>query len=378
MNSKLAPTLVQQVGDNYILWFSKSNQYVIVENSLYGLIQQYVMSSTKKEFEQSLTQLEFDFRAIDNIYKEIALFLEESNVSREEVVIPELSFSPNHRNLSTYYQVDTVLIEVSYQSEKVKSLIHPQLDHLSVQKKSGDINNIVFDIYIEDDELRLFQNESIIGSYQLKDYHLLQGKFAMLLLCALTNTVETDWLGTFHASTVEKNNQAIMVIGDSGSGKSTFTALLLAHNINVIADDITPILATDKKVYKYPGGISIKSGAFSLLESVIPNFKDLPSFYINPYKGYVKYLPLKSHIDFSKGYSCNTMLCINYQKDKPTSLELMSINEALEILIPESWVAPQQEHAETFLNWIKEVRFYKLTYSDYKEAILKFSELFDT
>lgn len=375
MKSKLAPTLIQNVGDNYILWFRNSNQYVIVQNSLFRLIQQYINSNSKTHFKDSLVQLEFDSEAIDSIHNEIAVFLENCNIIRTEEIIPKAILNTEHRNLSTCYKVDNVLIEVFYQSEYVKSLIHPQLDHLSVKKESRNVNH-VFDIYVEDDELRLFQNESIIGSYPLTSYHLLQGKFAMQLLCALTNTVEEDWLGTFHASTVEKNDKAVMIIGDSGSGKSTFTALLFASNFNVIADDITPILAKNNKVYKYPGGISIKSGAFSLLESVIPNFNKLQSFYINPYKGYVKYVPSKSNTGFLKGFTCETMLCINYQKDKSTTLELMPINEALEILIPESWLAPQPEHAQEFLNWIKDVRFYKLTYSNHEDAILKFSELF--
>ena len=376
MKPKLAPTFIQQVGDNSLLWFEKSNRYIIVENNLLGLIQYFLNSTTKKDFEQSLAELEFDSATIENLYKEIGVFLDDCNVDRPEQVIPEVEFTDSHRQSPVYYQIDKTLIEVHYESEDIKSFIHPQLAHLSIQKKTREPDR-VFDIYMENDAMCLFQNEAIIGSYPLKEYHLLQGKFAMLLLSAITNTDEMDWLGTFHASTVEKNGKAVMVIGDSGTGKSTFTALLLANNYHVIADDITPILAKDKKIYKYPGGISIKSGAFELLESVVPNFKTLPLVYINPYKGHVKYVPSDVYEDFLKGYPCKTMVCINYQKDQPTSLETMSINEALKIIIPESWLAPQPERAKQFLSWIKDVSFYKLTYSNHEEAILKFSELFD-
>ncbi len=376
MKSKLAPTLTQQVGDNYILWFKKSNRYIIVENSLFGLIQYFLNSNTKTEFEQSLLQLEFDSVTTANLYKEIGVLLDDCNVDCPEQVLPDLLFTNSHRQLPVYYQIDKTFIAVHYESEDIKSFIHPQLAHLSIKNETKD-PDVVFDIYIENDAMCLFQNELIIGSYPLKEYYLLQGKFAMLLLSALTNTEEMDWLGTFHASTIEKNDKAVMVIGDSGSGKSTFTALLLANKYHVLADDITPILAKDKKVYKYPGGISIKSGAFGLLESVIPNFESLPLVYINPYKGHVKYVPSDVYEDFLKGYPCKTMVCINYQKEQPTSLKTMTINEALEILIPESWLAPKQERAKQFLTWIQDVSFYKLTYSNHEEAILKFSELFD-
>ena len=376
MNSKLAPTYTQQVGDNSILWFEKSNRYIIVENKVLRLIQCFLNSNSKAGFEQYLVTLEMDSDTTDSLYQEISSFLKDCNIARIEQEIPDISFDRSKRNEPAYYRIDNQLIEVNFESEDIKNLIHPQLAHLSVHKNTQEPNH-VFDIYVENDEMCLFQNESIIGSYPLKEYHLLQGKFAMLLLCVLAHTKELDWLGTFHASTIERNGQAVMVIGDSGSGKSTFTALLLANNYNVLADDITPILASDQKVYKYPGGISIKSGAFKLLNSVIPDFGKLPEFYINPYKGYVKYVPSKSYSHFLKGYPCKSILCINYQEGEPVTLESMPINEALEVLIPESWLAPQPERAQQFLDWIKDVSFYKLTYSNHQDAISKFSELFD-
>lgn len=376
MNSELAPTFIQQVGDNYILWFKPSNQYVIVENSLFGLIQYYLNSDTKTEFKQSLAPLKMDAVTMEAMHTEIGLFLKECNILRTEQEIPDLSFDASQRGESVYYQMDSVIIEVYYASEYIKSLIHPKIAYHSIDHISSKSDQ-VFDIYMVADNLCLFKDESIIGSYPLADYHLLQGKFAMLLLCAVTHTEELDWLGTFHASTVEKNDKAVMIIGDSGSGKSTFTALLFANNFHVLADDITPLFAKDSMVYSAPGGISIKAGAFGALASVVPDFDNLPSFYINPYKGYVKYIPATQPTDFLTGYSCQTMLCINYQKNAPTSLDEMSINEAMEILIPESWLAPQPDHAKTVLNWMKDIKFYKLTYSNYEDAILKFSDLFE-
>ena len=377
MKQVLAPTYTQQVGDNSILWFEKSNRYILVENKVLDLIQHVLNSDTKTGFEHTVSQLKFDTNTTDSLYKEIDSFLKDCNIQRPEADSPNIEFDSSKRDEPSYYVIDGRLIEIYFESENIKNLIHPQLAYLSIQKKTKE-PDIVFDIYMDHDDICLFQNETSIGYYPLNEYHLLQGKFAMLLLCVLTNTNEWDWLGTFHASTIEHNDQAVMVIGDSGSGKSTFTALLLDQNYHVLADDITPIMASDKKVYKYPGGISIKSGAFKLLDAVIPNFQALPEFYINPYKGYVKYLPLNTHTDFLKGYPCKTMLCIQYQKGQPTSLETMPINEALEILIPESWLAPQPKNAKQFLDWIKDVSFYKLTYSNHQEAILKFSELFDS
>ncbi len=185
-----------------------------------------------------------------------------------------------------------------------------------------------------------------------------------------------DWMGTFHASTVAKNNEAVMIIGDSGKGKSTFTALLLGQGYEILADDITPILAKDSLVYPYPGGISIKAGSFGILKNSLPNFESLTEHYINPYKGFVKYVDAPKSNGYLKGYPCKTMVSINYKKDANTSLEIISVADALNTLIPESWLAHDIYNAQQFLNWIKDVKFYELTYSDTDEAIKVFSTLF--
>jgi len=377
MNSKLTPTFTQQVGDNYfILWFKTSNQYTVIDQTLMVLLKSYLGSRNKSEFNQTLLQLEINSDKIDAIYQELDLFLQECNVNRPKQVIPDIQFNSSHRNLTRYYLINKTQIEIHYASEDLKKLIHPQIEHLSLTDATKK-SDFVFDIYIKNHEMCLFKDQFIIGSYPLTNYHLLQGKFAMELVCSLNNNNESDWLGTFHASTVEQNNKGVMLIGDSGSGKSTFTALLTANGFNLVADDITPIMFKDQKVYGYPAAISIKSGAFETLDTLIPEFSRLKEVYINPYKGYVKYLPPNNLNDITKGYNCETIVVINYNKNqKDTLLEPIEIAEALNILIPESWLEPSERNAKQFLNWLQKLKCYKLSYSNNNEAINKFSELF--
>ncbi|NNK83045.1 MAG: hypothetical protein HKO92_07965 [Flavobacteriaceae bacterium] len=259
---------------------------------------------------------------------------------------------------------------------KLKSIIHPQLEHLEIQEPIAPITS-VFDIYKEDDQLLLFKDYNFIGNYSVNNYHLLQGKFAMELLCSINENNESDWLGTFHASTVKKNNKGIMLIGDSGSGKSTFTALMMSNGFNLVADDISPILANDLKVYPYPAGVSIKSGAFKTLNTIIPDFKLLKEVYVNPYKGYVKYIPSRNTDYIKQGTDSNTLIHINYKPNSKTIIEPFDLNEALQILIPESWLESSKTNAKRFMEWLKQLNCYKLTYSNYKEAINLVSELIE-
>ena len=98
MNSKLAPTYTQQVGDNSILWFEKSNRYIIVENKVLRLIQCFLNSNSKAGFEQYLVTLEMDSDTTDSLYQEINSFLKDCNIARIEQEIPDISFDRSKRN----------------------------------------------------------------------------------------------------------------------------------------------------------------------------------------------------------------------------------------------------------------------------------------
>jgi hypothetical protein len=374
MKDSLAPSLVEYVNDHTILWFKYSNQYVITAKRLYSLIKAFLLSESKDQFCEACMELGYETYSTVEFFKEIGKFLEDCNIMADPKIRTGISFRNNHRQVPHYYQLDDNTIAVYYGSKELRQLVHPQMEHLGIP---GDKKPIlcVFDIYSHNNNLALFKDEMLIGSWPGKDYHLLQGKFAMQVLCALHNNEESDWMGTFHASTVAKNNQAIMIIGASGKGKSTFTSLLLDHGFEVIADDLTPILAKDTLLYPFPGGISVKEGAFDVLKTRISDFHTIPVHYINPYKGYVKYIAAPKSKGYLKGYPCKRIVSINYKADSKTKLESITVAQALNTLIPESWLAPKKKNAQQFLNWIKGVSFYELTYSDSKEAIDLFSSL---
>jgi hypothetical protein len=167
-----------------------------------------------------------------------------------------------------------------------------------------------------------------------------------------------------------------MCIGNSGDGKSTLAASLMASGYTLVTDDVTPILSSDKQIYSYPGAISIKKGAFDTLKSMIKNFEDLPSYFINNSKGSVKYLPPNSN-ETAHSYLCKTIVLVNYSPNSKTVLKNINITDALQILISDSWISPLKQNAQSFLDWLSEITFYKLSYSNTNEAIEEFSGLFD-
>ena len=86
-------------------------------------------------------------------------------------------------------------------------------------------------------------------------------------------------------------------------------------------------------------------------------------------------MPSNNTQNITKGYTCNTLVYVNYKSGSDTMLEAFDLNKALQILIPESWLEPSETNAKQFMEWLKALKCYKLTYSNYHEALREVSEL---
>ena len=371
------PSLSKQIKGQQLLWFSCSNSYTIVDKDIHKLINLFVSNSEKSVFIGAASEITGVSHSQSEIfYDEIKHFLstdpfEEKN-TRE--IIP---FDASFRVYPETYNIYGKGIKVNYSHKSVKELLHPQIAHL-VSEKSLNNHQTIFDVFYSNNSFYFYKNSVLIDSYEQSDYHILQGNFCMQLLCVIHKKNEEEWLGTIHASTVTNEKEAILVIGKSGKGKSTFTAHAMANGLNLVADDFSPILAKNKYVYSYPGAISIKSGAFESLSKMIPGFDKLPLIFKGQEKGSVKFIaPFENEKTNSKySYPCQKMVSINYKPQSKTELKEIVFSKAMEIFVPDSWISPKEAHAKEFMNWVEGVSFYELTYSNTQEALKVFSKLF--
>lgn len=376
MNSVIAPKYIRKIKGFYVLWFDYCNKYIIVNKEVMSLLNLYLESSNESHFLRLLKkQNKYSQDKSKQFYIELTQLLEECSIKKINKPQENSKITLLQDKISVAYKINDFIIQINYSSENVKSLIHPQFENFVC--KQSIPNNVVFDIYQEKNTLKLYKDLQFCGAYPLANYHLLQGQFAMELLCVLNNKKEKDWLGTFHASTVSNGKSAIMLVGDSGKGKSTLAALLMANGYKLVADDFTPMLAKNQKVYNYPAALSIKQGSFSILEPLFKDFNNLPSYFTNPTKGCIKYLEAINQNN-QQNYICNKIVNVNYKKGAKTELSEVSIDKILRVLIPDSWLSPQSNNANYFLDWLEKVTFYELIYSDTKEVITTFQNLFKT
>jgi hypothetical protein len=285
---------------------------------------------------------------------------------------PSRSLDISRGSITKYYRLQNHLIEIHFDSKFLLKAIHPAIAHLAIE--TSDTATTRFDIYVKDELLHLYKNKTLLCAVRTQDYHLTQGKFIMHLLNSIHHKEEHDWIGTFHGSTITDGQSSILIVGNSGKGKSTLCALLATQGFDLLADDVSPMLLGDKHIYYNPSAISIKQGAFDLLSSVVPNFETLPHILFNKTKGPIKYIPCskpkKNH------YPCHTIVLVNYQSNTDTRLESASIKTVLEMLIPDSWLFPNATHAKQFLDWLQSVNMYSLTYSDTDSVTKTMTRLF--
>lgn len=372
MNNHLSPTYQVQFGGYWILWYAPSNNYSVVEHEFKEILEAYLNAASVEAFSLVLSEIDSISDPIA-ISQSLKLYLEQCNLQDEEKYELKLLFDNSKSQITRFYRILDQSIQINYDSELVEKTIHPSIAHSEVLGTAP--SNTVFDIYIEEEHLCLFKDKTLITAVPKRDYHLLQGKFIMNLLSLIHNKEESDWLGTFHGSTISNGKTSILLVGASGKGKSTLCAILSAHGFELVADDVSPMLFQDGEIYYNPTAISIKEGAFEVLNPLIDKFDQLPITVFNKTKGKLKYLPCKQPSNIS--YPCQAIIMVNYQKGVDTVLESITVKELLETLIPESWISHNPSHSKQFLDWLESVYFYKLSYSNTKSVIEKIDALFE-
>ncbi len=372
MNNNLAPTYQRLFGSYWVLWYKTSNSYSIVDDNFKHLLYDYLECASFDAFKSIVARIDSSLDA-DTIAKNLQSYLEQCNAEHGSDELLSTDFIVSKRKISKQYIFKDKAFQVNFDSDLVKKTIHPSIAHLETENNVSP--SVIFDIYIESDQLCLFKNEVLVRIVPKQNYHFIQGKFAMELLSFIHDNEESDWLGTFHGSTISDGENSILFVGASGKGKSTLCALLTAKGFELVADDVSPMLAADSHIYHNPSAISIKKGAFSLLRPLVNGFDELPDMVFNKTKGVIKYLPCKT--PNKDHYPCRAIIMVNYTKDSDTTLELRSIKEALETLIPESWLSPDPLHAKSFLDWLSKTPVYQLTYSDTESVTEEITKCFN-
>lgn len=366
MNKSL-DVLIKPLKDKSIVWFKNSNTYVLVAHETAQIIKHYFKGTNNLNLSSWITE-RFNLQKQDaeTLLKSVLSLIKQLNVAKNNIIegntILKTSVKPK---AIKYYNIDKSCFKVAYQTESLAFLIHPKFAHLETKTTANYQHH--FEVFLNEDKIVLNADGNFVGSWSEDEIHYFQGKFSMKLVEKLYKKSETDWLGVFHASALSDDRQNIMFLGDSGNGKSTLAALLVSQGYTLFADDFVPVEAKTQQVYYFPAAISIKEKALDILNPLFPQLKETPQIDLEYINKSVRYLVApKLEATTEVHLPCKKLVFVKYQKDSDIKLSKLNSEAAFEQLIPDSWLSPEPQNAQLFLDWFASLTCYSLTYSDNK------------
>jgi len=346
-----------------IVWFKASNSYIILEEISAQLVYQILEKKTFSEITTALAEkLTISEQEATTIIKDLndQIVIPNTTKTTEEHTSKSKYLLPSNFTFKKHYLINKKIFKVEFANEFQLSLIHPKFAHLETQE-SSKIDH-TFQVFNSNHLIHLVVDGEFIGAWESKNAHYFQGKFSMKIIECIYNKKEVEWMGVFHASAINYKNDNILILGDSGNGKSTSLALLQTQGFQCIADDFVPIDQAHD-VYSFPAGISIKKKALSVLLKEYPILETSAEYHYERLKKTVRYLPPKK-IDYHKKVPCKALVFIKYDENVDFEISEISKLKAFEHLVPDSWISSVPQNAATFLEWFEKLPCYQLTYSN--------------
>ena len=368
--------LSKEIDEKSIVWFKKTNQYVVVENHIRNILSDLDNNVPLEEISNHLSEkLNIPSEEVLDFVKDVEnnLYIPNLEAKAEEKTENEALLETVKFSVTKYFSINNIVFKIDFESDYEDYLITPKFSHLELEKtEEFDYN---YQVFSKDNTVFFYVNSEFIGSWSREEVHYFQGKLSMYITQHIHQKEEKDWLGVFHASAVSNGKKSVLFLGDSGNGKSTSLALLQANGFTCLADDFVPFDVEKKHVYAFPSGISIKRNSVPVLLDLYPELENTAEYHFKNLNKIVRFLK-PNNADFSDNLPCNDLVFIKYKKDSDLQFNKISSLIAFEKLVPDSWLSPIEENAQVFLDWFSTLNCYELVYSDNKKMIAKVNKLF--
>ncbi len=364
--------LVKQIENKSIVWFEDNNEYIVVEPLVAEILSLLKNNVEKQEIiTRRLNSLNIPHKQAENLVSDIKALLKTN--AKEESINKQIEI-PTSFEFIKFYQINNLIFQVDFQSDYEMFLVHPKFSHLEIETPNNV--NHHYKVYSNKEYISFSINDVLINTWGKNNVHFFQGKFSMKLVEHMHGKKEKDWMGVFHASAISNGKSSMLFLGDSGNGKSTSLALLQANGFNCLADDFVPIDVEKQEVFSFPSAISIKKNSLDTLLPIYPELNSTAEYNFKRLNKIVRYLK-PNNSDYTNHLPCKALVFIKYKKNSDLDLKEISKTDAFEQLVPDSWLSPIKENAQSFLNWFTELPCYQLTYSNNEKMIETVSKIFN-
>jgi len=372
-------TVSKKIGASTAVWFAASRSFVLFEEPAWAVFDKYTHDLTVQEIVEYLSlSYNLSEAEIKQFVNDIITWVDQLNDPANEVYhSPKLRIEFDECAFSLFsekhYLIGNQYISFRYGSDWLMSCFHPTMAHLETNLQTKDH---LFEVFEADDLLIFRYNRKAVEAFDSENSHFLRGAVSQKLFGVLYSVADKDWMVTLHSAAVSDGHSAIIFPAQAGSGKSTLSALLQAHGFTVLSDDFNAINRNNGFVYRLPLAISVKEGS---LNTLAPFYPELTG--IIPEKAVtgkiVRHLPVENNKTGSTAaFPVKAFVFVKYSEADPFVFEEVEKREAIQSLLPETWVNPDPENVAKFFDWFDEIAFYRLQYANYEDALNAIELLF--
>ncbi|WP_156943876.1 hypothetical protein [Roseivivax isoporae] len=171
-----------------------------------------------------------------------------------------------------------------------------------------------------------------------------------------------------HAATLSRRDEALLLAGAPGAGKSTLAVALGAAGFRLDGDDVCS-LQTDGRVRALPFPATVKQGAWAILAPHRPDVAGCPAF-TRPDGQRVRYLALTRGTPEAR--RVRTVLCLDRTDRCPPRMTPLGVADAIATLLNGAWSTDRKlsPHAfDALMACVAGARFYRMTYRTLDDAM---------
>lgn len=371
----------KRIGQSYLVWFQNSNLYTQLEEPAWFVFQKTVKRYKAETIATDCCTrygLKFDecLQFVNDIRLNIKQMNQQTPVAEQIVNFPAELKAHKFEHYSTRrYQFTNNLIEFTVENQRLESYLHPLISYLETKVVDGRLS--LFELFEYQEKVVLRLNGEVKGLWSHNDTHRLIGFIYMCMINEIFDKTNDFWLMTVHAAALTNGKKTILIPAESGSGKTTFAALLQSRGYQLVSDDFVPIDRHSFRAWPFPTAMSVKLGAMEVLSSLYPDLENEPIKKVSSQKT-IRYLkPELGPEFFSMAFPVHEVISIKYDPSIEFEFKKADRLKAIKLMLDQSWILPNPGNAGIFLDQIANWSFYQLTYSNNQKALDAISHLFD-
>jgi len=368
--------VVGDIGVHKAVWVEKSNRYVLTKTKVAEIATLVFSGKTSMQiaaYGKSVLGMEVEeIRQIETELRQLELPPTEKIVEDNIDIFFFIRNDFECDSKDRYYLLYDSIFRVSYFSSNSEFMVHPKFGFREMEKVQFPDHQVK--VFYRDKYIGLEMDGQWIGAWHKDNSHYFSGMLSSLIFEKAQHEINGGLMAYLHAAGISDGGKCLIFAGDSGSGKSTLSAILLANGFEVLADDFLPIEQSAGKACHFPAAISIKKSSIKLLSPLFPALKNAKEYFFPGLNKTVRYLSNPA-TNSPFQVPVQGLVFVQYLEGADLLLEKMSQEEAFQRLVPDSYIYPSAQNAQSFISWFNSLTCYQLTYSDSKKMVETVKEL---